>query len=54
MEQMSLACGRNWSERWMTKCQEANCSRGWMLQLEMNAGQRQLDDMSEPAAGVMT
>jgi len=26
---------------------------GWMQQLEMDAGQRKLDDKPEPAAGVM-
>ena len=37
----------------MTKYQEAGCSRGWIQQLEMNASRRYLDDMPEPAAGVM-
>jgi len=37
----------------MTEYQEAGCSRGWMQQLEMNAGRRKLDNMPEPAAGVM-
>jgi len=36
----------------MTEYQEASCSRGWMQQLEMNAGWQYLDDMPEPAAGV--
>jgi len=37
---MSLVCGRNRSGRRMTEYQEAGCSRGWMQQLEMNAGRR--------------
>jgi len=50
---ISLICGRNWSARQMTKYQESGCSRGWMQQLEMNAGWRLPDDMPEPAASVM-
>ena len=37
----------------MIEYQDASCSRRWMQQLEMNVGRRQLDDMPEPAAGVM-
>jgi len=37
---MSLVYGRNRSGRRMTEYQEAGCSRGWMQQLEMNAGRR--------------
>jgi len=35
-----IVCGRNLSERRMTEYQEAGCSRGWMQQLETNAGRR--------------
>jgi len=35
---MYLVCGRNRKGVRMTKYQEAGCSRGWMQQLEMNAG----------------
>jgi len=37
----------------MTEYQEAGSSTGWMQQLETNVGRRLLDDMLEPAAGVM-
>ena len=48
-----LVCVRNRSGRKMTEYQETSCSRGWMQQLEMNVGWRKLDDMPEPASGVM-
>jgi len=37
---MSLVCGKSRFGRLVTEYQEASCSRGWMQQLEMNAGWR--------------
>jgi len=38
----------------MTEYQEASCARGWMQQLENERRPTVvIDDMSEPAAGVM-
>ena len=50
---MSLVGGKNRSRLRMAEYQEVVVNKRQMQKLEINAGRQQLEDIPEPAAGVM-